>query len=375
MKRNLEYNKKLSYNLQFFGKDGNGGEKTEEATGKKLSDARDNGQTAKSIEIVTALMLIGLFLLLKFYVGTMGSMFLEVFRGGIYMISNVVGDEFTLNTAQTIINFGMGRILTITFPIFLVAVLIAFITNLYQVKWKITTKPLQPKLSKFNPISGMKRLVSKEKLMELLKSILKIGVIAYVVYDALKDRWSLLMNLYSITLNQAIGLIGEIVIDLGLKISYMFLAIALIDVFYQKRKFREDMKMTKQEVKDEYKNSEGDPQIKGQIKQRMMQASQRRMMQSLPQADVVITNPTHLAVAVKYDKEKAEAPIVLAKGADYLARKIKEIAKENQIEIVENKPLARMLYYNVDIDQEIPPELYQMVAEVLAYVYGVKGKI
>lgn len=375
MKRNLEYNKKLSYNLQFFGKDGNGGEKTEEATGKKLSDARDNGQTAKSIEIVTALMLIGLFLLLKFYVGTMGSMFLEVFRGGIYMISNVVGDEFTLNTAQTIINFGMGRILVIAFPIFLVAVLIAFITNLYQVKWKITTKPLQPKLSKFNPISGMKRLVSKEKLMELLKSILKIGVIAYVVYDALKDRWSLLMNLYSITLNQAIGLIGEIVIDLGLKISYMFLAIALIDVFYQKRKFREDMKMTKQEVKDEYKNSEGDPQIKGQIKQRMMQASQRRMMQSLPQADVVITNPTHLAVAVKYDKEKAEAPIVLAKGADYLAGKIKEIAKENQIEIVENKPLARMLYYNVDIDQEIPPELYQMVAEVLAYVYGVKGKI
>lgn len=375
MKRNLEYNKKLRYNLQFFGKDGNGGEKTEEATGKKLSDARDNGQTAKSIEIVTALMLIGLFLLLKFYVGKMGSMFLEVFRGGIYMISNVVGDEFTLNTAQTIINFGMGKILAIAFPVFLVSVLIAFITNLYQVKWKITTKPLQPKFSKFNPISGMKRLFSKEKLMELLKSILKIGVIVYVVYDALKDRWNLLMNLYDINLNQAIGLIGEIVIDLGLKISYMFLAIALIDVFYQKRKFREDMKMTKQEVKDEYKNSEGDPQIKGQIKQRMMQASQRRMMQSLPQADVVITNPTHLAVAIKYDKERAEAPIVLAKGADYLAGKIKEIAKENQIEIVENKPLARMLYYNVDIDQEIPPELYQMVAEVLAYVYGLKGKI
>lgn len=375
MKRNLVYNKKLRYNLQFFGKDGNGGEKTEEATGKKLSDARDNGQTAKSIEIVTALMLIGLFLLLKFYVGKMGSMFLEVFRGGIYMMSNVVEDKFTLNTAQTVINFGMGKILNIAFPVFLVSVLIAFITNLYQVKWKITTKPLQPKLSKFNPISGIKRLFSKEKLMELLKSILKIAVIVYVVYDALKDRWNLLINLYDITLNQAIGLIGEIVIDLGLKISYMFLAIAIIDVFYQKRKFREDMKMTKQEVKDEYKNSEGDPQIKGQIKQRMMQASQRRMMQSLPQADVVITNPTHLAVAIKYDKERAEAPIVLAKGADYLAGKIKEIAKENQIEIVENKPLARMLYYNVDIDQEIPPELYQMVAEVLAYVYGVKGKI
>lgn len=135
------------------------------------------------------------------------------------------------------------------------------------------------------------------------------------------------------------------------------------------------MKMTKQEVKDEYKNSEGDPKIKSQQRARMRQASQRRMMQELPQADVVITNPTHLAVAIKYDKEKYDAPVVIAKGADYLAQKIKDVARENDIEIVENKPLARMLYHNVDIGNQIPPELYQMVAEVLAYVYGLKGKL
>ena len=170
----------------------------------------------------------------------------------------------------------------------------------------------------------------------------------------------------------AVIVVGEVVIDLGMKIAFWFLIIAVVDYFYQKYKFSQDMKMTKQEVKDEYKNSEGDPQIKGKIKAKMREASQRRMMQALPEADVVITNPTHLAVALKYDKEKSSAPIVIAKGADYVAQKIKEIAKEHNIEIVENKPLARMLYYNVDLDREIPPELYQAVAEILAYVYGLK---
>ena len=151
--------------------------------------------------------------------------------------------------------------------------------------------------------------------------------------------------------------------------------IGFADYMYQRWKFHNDMKMTKQEVKDEYKNSEGDPKIKSQQRARMRQASQRRMMQELPQADVVITNPTHLAVAIKYDKEKYDAPVVIAKGADYLAQKIKDVARENDIEIVENKPLARMLYHNVDIGNQIPPELYQMVAEVLAYVYGLKGKL
>ena len=176
-------------------------------------------------------------------------------------------------------------------------------------------------------------------------------------------------------LYQALGLIGDIVVDLGIRISVVYMIIAFLDYAYQKWKFKDDMKMTKQEVKDEFKNQEGDPQIKGKQKQRMMEASRRRMMQQLPEADVVITNPTHYAVAIKYDPDKYDAPYVVAKGEDFLAQKIKEIAKENNVEIVENKPLARMLYANVDIGGLIPPELYQSVAEVLAFVYHLKGRI
>ena len=170
-------------------------------------------------------------------------------------------------------------------------------------------------------------------------------------------------------MNQAVTLIGSIIINTGLKISFVYLVVGIADYAYQKHKFNEDMKMTKQEVKDEYKNSEGDPQIKGKQKQRMREASQRRMMQDVPKADVVITNPTHLAIALKYDAEVSEAPVVVAKGEDYVALKIKEVAQENNIAIVENKPLARMLFSNVDIGSEIPPELYQSVAEILAMIY------
>jgi flagellar biosynthetic protein FlhB len=159
-----------------------------------------------------------------------------------------------------------------------------------------------------------------------------------------------------------------------MRIAIVYMLIALGDFIYQKRKFANDMKMTKQEVKDEMKDQEGNPEIKGKQRQRMQEASRRRMMQRLPEADVVITNPTHYAVAIKYDPDVNEAPVVLAKGADYLAQRIKEIARENKIEIVENKPLARMLYANVDIDAEVPPELYQAVAEVLAYVYHLQGR-
>ena len=208
-----------------------------------------------------------------------------------------------------------------------------------------------------------------------MKSMVKLGVIGYVVYSYLKDRIGQIFLLYDITLNQAIGLIGETVIDLGIRVAAVYMVIAFLDYAYQKWKFREDMKMTKQEVKDEYKNQEGDPQIKGKQRQRMREASMRRMMQQLPEADVVITNPTHYAVAVKYDPDKYDAPYVLAKGENYLAQRIKDIAKENDIEIVENKPLARMLYANVEIGELIPPELYQAVAEVLAFVYHLKGKV
>ncbi len=167
---------------------------------------------------------------------------------------------------------------------------------------------------------------------------------------------------------------GSFIIDLGIRIAAAYMIIAFADLIYQRRKFHKDMMMTKQEVKDEFKNTEGNPEVKSAQKRRMMQASRRRMMQELPKADVVITNPTHYAVAIRYDADEADAPIVVAKGADYVAQKIKEVAKEHNVEIVENKPLARMLYANVEIGEMVPPELYKAVAEVLAYVYHLKGK-
>ena len=212
------------------------------------------------------------------------------------------------------------------------------------------------------------------KLVELLKSILKLVVIGIVIYNELKDQWGMLYIMYEIPMMQAIAMAGQLLIDIGMKIALVFVAVAFADYAFQKWKFHEDMKMTKQEVKEEYKSSEGDPAIKGKIRQRMQEASRRRMMQSLPQADVVITNPSHYAVALRYDKEQAEAPYVVAKGADHVALKIKEAAKEHKIEIVENKPLARSLYANVDIGEEIPEELYVAVAEVLAIVYKRTGR-
>ena len=233
---------------------------------------------------------------------------------------------------------------------------------------------MKPKFSKMNPIQGFKKILSKDSIFELIKSLAKIVLICIIAYNNIKDYADELFILYEISLNQAVALVGEVIIDTGLKISIAYLVLGIVDYAYNKHKFNEDMKMTKQEVKDEYKNTEGDPQIKGRQRQRMREASQRRMMQDVPKADVVITNPTHLAVALKYDAGQAKAPVVLAKGEDYLAQKIKEKARECHIEIVENKPLARMLYANVDIGAEIPPELYQAVAEVLAMVYNLKNK-
>lgn len=375
MENQLLYSRKyrLQYNLQLFAPDGPGGEKTEEATPKKLQDARKEGQVARSTDLVTACMLMGLFWGLKLFVGTIGVGLLEDFKLVYENISVVTSEEITSNWILSLIRSSMFRIVIITAPLMVIAFLLAFVLNVAQVKWEPTAKPLMPKLDKINPISGMKKLFSMDKVMELLKSIAKVAVLSYIVYDTLKDKFELLFQFYTYDLTTAIVSIGNIVIDLGIKVAAMFLIIAFADYLYQKYKFAKDMKMTKQEVKDEYKNSEGDPQIKGRIRAKMREASQKRMMQQLPEADVVITNPTHLAVALKYDKEKASAPIVIAKGADFLAQKIKEVARENNIEIVENKPVARMLYYNVDLEQEIPPELYQAVAEILAYVYGLKN--
>ncbi len=372
---NYRKNLILPYNLQWFA-DGEGGEKTEPATQKKLEDARKEGKVARSKDLTQGIDLLVLFLLIKIFVGYMGERFMSLFDstlGRMAEFMSVNQNEVSMQAFATVINNAILELFLLIWPFLVFGFVITFIVTVYQVGWKVSMKPMEPKMSKFNPINGFKRIFSKDSLFELLKSIVKVGVIAYIAYTNIVDEADSLFVLYEIHINQAIALVGEIIINFGIEISIVFIVIGLVDYIYQKWKFSEDMKMTKQEVKDEYKNTEGDPQIKGRIRQKMREASQRRMMQDVPKADVVITNPTHFAVAIKYDAEVSKAPIVVAKGEDYLAQKIKEVAREHNVEIVENKPLARMLYHNVEIGAEIPPELYQAVAEVLAMVYHMKN--
>lgn len=368
----------LRYNLQFFAKDGPGGERTEPATAKKLRDARKKGQVAKSKEVANGTCLLALFLMMKIWVGNTGNSLMQMFPtiyNRIPEFSKNYDGEIPFKSILYALQLSAIQIILIAAPFLLVGFILSFVSDLFQVKWRPTGEPLKPKFNKLNPINGFKRFFSLNSLVELLKSLLKIGLIAFVSYSYLQDKWKNLYIFYDISLKQSIGLIGEMIADLGIRISAVYMLIVAGDFIFQKWKFKEDMKMSKQEIKDEYKQDEGDPQIKGKIRQKMREASMRRMMQNIPQADVIITNPTHYAVAVQYDPDKYDAPFVVAKGTDHLAQRIKEIGRENKIEIVENKPLARMLYANVDIGQVIPPELYQAVAEVLAFVYNLKGKV
>ena len=361
----------LSYNLQFFAE---GADKTEDATAKKLKDARMEGQVARSKELISASGLATFFIVLKVFTGYIGESFIKSFDKSFGNIDKLSREEFSTALVSGLLGDVIRTIILICIPVFITSILVAFVVVLFQVKWQVSLKTMMPKFSKLNPVNGFKKLLSKEKLVDILIEVVKIAVVSYLAYQTLKEEWQTLFILYDLKLEQAVLLLGDMAINLGMKISMIFLIIGVGDLIYQKLKFKKEMKMSKQEVKDEFKNSEGDPLIKGKIRSKMREVSQRRMMQALPTADVVITNPTHLAAAIKYDKAASEAPILIAKGADFLAQKIKDVARENNIEIVENKPLARMLYYNVELGDEIPPELYQMTAEVLAYVYGLKNK-
>ena len=367
----------MEWDLQWFAKDGPGGEKTEPATAKKLREAREDGKVVKSKELTAAFDLIILFLVLKIFVSFVGNRLMNSFVDIYGRIPDFVREnavDVTEKSVAALMSDALMQILIVCVPFFAFGFVVTALISVIQVGWKVTGKPLQPKFDKFNPVNGFKRIFSKDSIFELVKSILKIFVIVYVAYTSIRGHAQDIFILYEIPLMQAIMLCGTVIINAGLKISLVYLVIGLADFIYQKYRFNEDMKMTKQEVKDEFKNTEGNPEIKGRQRQRMREASRRRMMQDVPKADVVITNPTHFAVAIKYDAETSKAPVDLAKGEDYLAQKIKEAAREHHIEIVENKPLARMLYANVDIGQEIPPELYQAVAEILAMVYNMREK-
>lgn len=368
----------LKLDLQYFAKDGPGGERTEPATQKKLEDVRKDGKVVKSKEISNCLILLALFLLLKLTLGFMGTRFTGIFQSVYAKIpefSTLYGGYIDQNLYISMLMDMSLQSGLLVLPFLGAAFVLSFVIDLVQVKWKPTTKPLRPKFSNMNPINGFKKLFSAQSLVELLKAILKIALVIWVAYSTLRNQWPKLYLLYDVSLGQGLAVLGDTVINLGLKISAIYVVIAAADYAYQKYRFKEDTKMTKQEVKEEFKNQEGDPQVKSKQKQVMMKASMRRMMQDIPKADVVITNPTHFAVALMYDDSKYSAPVVVAKGADYLAQRIKDVARENNVEIVENVPLARNLYKNVEIGQMIPPELFPAVAEILAAVYRAQGKV
>lgn len=362
----------LPLDLTFFS------DKTEEPTAKKISDTRKKGSVAKSQELGMAVELLVLFIMLRVFSSRMAEKFIGIYRWAFSgLIPTYMASEKGLPTIASmhrVMQEVYKQMLVIMLPFMLAGFLSALLGNGLQFSFKISTEPLKPKADKFNPVNGFKRMFSKQALVNLLLSIAKIAIIFFVAYSVIKGHLNDIFILYELDLNQAIALIGNLVIDTGLRISAVYLGLGFLDYIYQRRKFRNEIKMTKQEVKDEYKDSEGDPEIKGRQKQKMREVSQRRMMQDVPKADVVITNPTHIAVAIRYDESSLQAPVVLAKGEEIVAQRIKDTARENNIDIVENKPLARALYTTVDVGAEIPPELYQAVAEVLAVIYNKKRK-
>lgn len=352
------------FNLQLFA-----GEKTEEPTAKRLEDAKKKGQFAKSQEINAAFVLFAGFFGFKLLGETA---FAEVTSYTTYIFSH-------LNQAidvESIMQLFIGIVIVLlktVFPIMIFIMIVGLLINIYQVGFNFTTEQMQLKFENLNPLNGFKRIFSKRSLVELAKSVIKIFIIGFFIYRYLKEEiWQMPKFIY-LDLLTSLSKSAEVIFTLVFQICTVIFIMAILDFLYQKWEHKENLKMSKDDVKEEYKQIEGNPQIKGRIRQKQRQMAMQRMMQEVPNADVVITNPTHFAIALRYEKGMS-SPMVIAKGKDYVAKKIKEIAKENKVVIVENKPLARALYKMVNIGESIPEELYKAVAEVLAYVYRLKGR-
>jgi flagellar biosynthetic protein FlhB len=342
------------------------GEKTEKATPKRRQKARQDGQVAKSADLSSAVVLSIAFAILFF----LGKYMLNDLS--IILRTNLSHFEVDNITLEGIVPYLISYIIIVAkllAPLLFCLMLIGVVVNITQVGPLLTSKPLKPSPTKLNPINGFKRIFSLRGLVELLKGILKVLIIGGVGYFTIYSQRENLMALSGIDLEIAGIVINNIIFSISWKVCIILLILGIFDYIYQKYEFEKSIKMTKQDVKDELKNTEGNPQIKRKVKSVQMQMAQNRMMSKVQEADVVVTNPTHFAVAIKYDAKTAPAPIVIAKGADLIAKRIKELAKEHKVPIVENKPLARSLYKLVDINKMIPAELFVAVAEVLAYVY------
>ncbi|MGO4543891.1 flagellar biosynthesis protein FlhB [Paenibacillus sp. 2TAB23] len=360
-------NYRLELDLQLFSQ-----EKTEQATPKKKDEARKKGQVAKSADLAGSFIL--LFVFMSFIM--LGSYFKQhimMLFGNLFedwlLMDLTVGNVLSLFTEITI------EMLLILLPVFVIAILVGILGNIVQFGFLLTGEPLKMKLEKVNPINGFKQIFSAKTLVEFLKSVLKLLIVGVLVYLAISKEWERILVLAGLPIQQIFSFTAGLTVKLGIEIGAVLTALALADYFYQRYEHNKSLKMSKQDIKDEHKKSEGDPLIKGRIRERQRRMAFQRMMQEVPNADVIITNPTHFAIALKYDASKMEAPKIIAKGMDHVALRIREIAKENGVVMMENKPLARALYERAEIGDVIPPDLFQAVAEVLAYVYKMKGRV
>lgn len=344
-------------------------EKTLQATPRRRREARKKGQVLKSSEIVSAFMLLGFITILKFWLPSILIKLQSLFPY-VWGLSH----EWTANSISSLMVQVLWVGIQVVGPIFIVGALIAITTNYLQVRSLFTMEPLKPQLSRISPISGAKRMFGVRAWFELAKSLFKVIVIGYFLYATIRDNFEVFPALQQLSVGQGAVLLGQMIIDLGWKIALAFVVLAILDYLYQWWDYEKNLKMSHEELKQEYKQTEGNPQLKAEIKRKQRAMAMRRMMQDLKTADVVITNPTHFAVALRYDPKENSAPYVVAKGADEVALRIKQLAKEYDIVTMENRPLARALFAQTEIGQGVPADLYKAVAEVLAFVYRLKRK-
>lgn len=348
-----------------------GEEKTEKATPKKRQDQRKEGNVLQSKEIVTAASVLGIFsavrLLAEFMIKNVLGFSTKIF-------SEVGTTQVTQDSVMSIWVDVITLVVIVVGPVLAVAMLLGIIPTVAQTRGLFTMKALQPKFSRLNPLEGIKKLFSAQAIVSILKGLIEVIVITYIVYNEISDRMPKIVALMDAGVMQGLAYAAASIFDLVMLICIVLVFVAAADFLFQWWQFEKKLKMSKQEVKEEFKQMEGDPQIKSKIKQRQQQMAQARMMQEVPTADVVVRNPTHYAVALRYDQDKNRAPQVVAKGKDFLAQRIVEIAEKNDVSTIENPPLARALYAQVDLGREIPFELYDAVAEVLTVVYREKNK-
>jgi len=358
----------LNLELQFFA-----GEKTEKATPKKRQDARKKGQVVKSQDISSAIVMLMVFIFLFFFAGSLRDELLAFFRQT--FIHNIRIESLTIDSVMHLFTETLIQMAFIIVPIMAIAFVGALAGNFLQFGFLFTLEPMKFDLKKMDPIKGLKKIFSVKAIVELIKSVLKIGFIGSVTTIII---WSNLPEVLALSFKSpwmTLITVGKLVGIMGIAASLVLLCVSVLDWMYQKHEYEKNLKMSKQDIKDEYKNSEGDPLIKSKIKQRQREMAMRRMMSEVPSADVVITNPTHYAIALKYNEDSMDAPRVIAKGTDFIAQKIKLIAKEHDVIMVENRPLARAMYDQVEIGDQVPEEFFKAVAEILAYVYRIKRKI